>query len=284
MIHRSSAHDGDHFVAAQFAYATVAGARAGVGSLACVLRTRPHRILGRSENVRKFALFGPLRRKSPGEWGGSAHSPDPTAQSAPRPWVRGGGAGGQGEVAAAGGGCLGRWVSVSAVAGGLAGAGPEDEGDVARRLWDHFRSTLRVSLQREAHAPKSRTLGSLGRRYSAAREDRRSSRSAVASGADVGRAVFVREQLQCRDLSRVRALCREPPSDCGRGVPRPRHGGSLIPATCGRTTIVHTPSRRVRRRALGLPARPAGSARMHLVRPPCGGCLRPVFGGLQGGS
>ena len=82
MIHRSSAHDGDHFVAAQFAYATVAGARAGVGSLACVLRTRPHRILGRSENVRKFALFGPLRRKSPGEWGGSAHSPDPTAQSA----------------------------------------------------------------------------------------------------------------------------------------------------------------------------------------------------------
>ena len=88
MIHRSSAHDGDHFVAAQFAYATVAGARAGVGSLACVLRTRPHRILGCSENVRKFALFGPLRRKSPGEWGGSAHSPDPTAQSAPRSAVR----------------------------------------------------------------------------------------------------------------------------------------------------------------------------------------------------
>ena len=30
----------------------------------------------------KMAIFGPLRRKVQGEWGGSAHSPDPTAQSA----------------------------------------------------------------------------------------------------------------------------------------------------------------------------------------------------------
>ena len=29
----------------------------------------------------KMAIFGPLRRKVQGEWGGSAHSPDPTAQS-----------------------------------------------------------------------------------------------------------------------------------------------------------------------------------------------------------
>ena len=31
----------------------------------------------------KMAIFCPLRRKDQGEWGGSAHSPDPTAQSAP---------------------------------------------------------------------------------------------------------------------------------------------------------------------------------------------------------
>ncbi len=37
----------------------------------------------RSKNVQKMPIFGPLRRKVQGEWGGSAHSPDPTAQSAP---------------------------------------------------------------------------------------------------------------------------------------------------------------------------------------------------------
>ena len=36
----------------------------------------------------KMALFWTLRRKVQGEWGGSAHSPDPTAQSAPRSAVR----------------------------------------------------------------------------------------------------------------------------------------------------------------------------------------------------
>ena len=60
----------------------------------------------------KLPFFGPLRRKVQGEWGGSAHSPDPTAQSAPpparrstrpaRPRRRGRGGGG-----ARGGGCGG---------------------------------------------------------------------------------------------------------------------------------------------------------------------------------
>ena len=34
------------------------------------------------KNVKKCTFFGALRRKVQGEWGGSAHSPDPTAQSA----------------------------------------------------------------------------------------------------------------------------------------------------------------------------------------------------------
>ena len=37
---------------------------------------------GASEKGQKVPFFRPLRRKVQGEWGGSAHSPDPTAQSA----------------------------------------------------------------------------------------------------------------------------------------------------------------------------------------------------------
>lgn len=40
---------------------------------------------GWPENSPKMGFFGPLRRKVQGEWGGSAHSPDPTAQSASAP-------------------------------------------------------------------------------------------------------------------------------------------------------------------------------------------------------
>ena len=58
-----------------------------------------------------MAIFDPLRRKVQGEWGGSAHSPDPTAQSVDRarrktrrhdppaqPAIVGGGGAGGGEV------------------------------------------------------------------------------------------------------------------------------------------------------------------------------------------
>ena len=54
------------------------------------------------EKRQKMAFFGPLWRKVQGEWGGSAHSPDPTAQSArvppperraPPTWLGAGGGG-----------------------------------------------------------------------------------------------------------------------------------------------------------------------------------------------
>lgn len=59
----------------------------------------------------KMALFSDLRRKVRGEWGGSAHSPDPTAQSAPEADaaratpgpVRGGRRGGPGRPGGGGG-------------------------------------------------------------------------------------------------------------------------------------------------------------------------------------
>ena len=43
----------------------------------------PFALSSEPEKGQKMALFGPLWRKVQGEWGGSAHSPDPTAQSAP---------------------------------------------------------------------------------------------------------------------------------------------------------------------------------------------------------
>ena len=46
---------------------------------------RPKQDSRGSKKGQKMAIFDPLRRKVQGEWGGSAHSPDPTAQSAPRP-------------------------------------------------------------------------------------------------------------------------------------------------------------------------------------------------------
>ena len=75
------------------------------------------------ENRPKKAFFWTLRRKVQGEWGGSAHSPDPTAQSAPqppgagatrpRPW-QGGVGGRRGGV----GGSLG-WTRVGLRHGGV---------------------------------------------------------------------------------------------------------------------------------------------------------------------
>ena len=68
-----------------------------------------------AEKRQKMAFFGTLWRKVQGEWGGSAHSPDPTAQSASAPQppashavrqARGGGQGGSG----GGGGQGGRGV------------------------------------------------------------------------------------------------------------------------------------------------------------------------------
>ena len=48
-------------------------------------RTPSGGILGRPRKKgQKWPFLGPLRRKVQGEWGGSAHSPDPTAQSARR--------------------------------------------------------------------------------------------------------------------------------------------------------------------------------------------------------
>ena len=45
-------------------------------------RTPSGGILGRPRKKgQKWPFLGPLRRKVQGEWGGSAHSPDPTAQS-----------------------------------------------------------------------------------------------------------------------------------------------------------------------------------------------------------
>ena len=75
------------------------------------------------ENRPKKAFFWTLRRKVQGEWGGSAHSPDPTAQSArARPAAaathaaaRARGAGGAGE---GGGGSLG-WTRVGLRHGGV---------------------------------------------------------------------------------------------------------------------------------------------------------------------
>ena len=124
-----------------------------------------------SKKGQKMPIFGPLRRKVQGEWGGSAHSPDPTAQSAqpPAPQLArvgrgaegrargGGGAGGRvgvgppGRVAVGGCGVLGgrgvvgrRWRIL----------GPDSMLSLERRIvprgpWVSFRSPVPGSLQRD---------------------------------------------------------------------------------------------------------------------------------------
>ena len=69
------------------------------------------------EKRQKMAFFGTLRRKVQGEWGGSAHSPDPTAQSVDpcasrfaRPHRPPGASGGAGGVGGGGVGGPPGWV------------------------------------------------------------------------------------------------------------------------------------------------------------------------------
>lgn len=54
----------------------------GPGGLSGVARRGYRQDSRAPKKGQKLPFFGPLRRKVQGEWGGSAHSPDPTAQSA----------------------------------------------------------------------------------------------------------------------------------------------------------------------------------------------------------
>ena len=53
----------------------------GPGGLSGVARRGYRQDSRAPKKGQKLPFFGPLRRKVQGEWGGSAHSPDPTAQS-----------------------------------------------------------------------------------------------------------------------------------------------------------------------------------------------------------
>lgn len=82
------------------------------------------------EKGQKMAFFWTLRCKVQGEWGGSAHSPDPTAQSASQNAAAARAHGGPGRAVRGGcGGCLwGGGCMLCVASGGVAARGRREQG------------------------------------------------------------------------------------------------------------------------------------------------------------